>query len=202
MTTRMIDSQSTLKLCRICCSSWIPTNLWALMGFIPESSKIYLMILLDKISSTQLDKHVMWWVSNWFMGQAQRITVNEITSDWQPDTSGVPQGSILGPVLFNIFINYWELGLEGILIRFADDTKLGGAIDSLKVREGLQRDLDKLENWAITNHMKFNRGKGWILHLGWGNPDCSYRLGNEMLESSATEKDLGVLVDGKLNMSQ
>ncbi|KAJ7395325.1 hypothetical protein BTVI_155993 [Pitangus sulphuratus] len=128
--------------------------------------------LLDKISSTQLDKHIM---------------------------SAIPQGSILGLVLFNIFINCLDAGLEGILSKSADDAKLREAVDSLKGREALQRDLDKLEDWAITKHMKFNKRKWWILHLEWVNPGCLYRLGNEMLESSAMKRDLGVLVNGKLN---
>ncbi|KAJ7407037.1 hypothetical protein WISP_129359 [Willisornis vidua] len=92
-------------------------------------------------------------------------------------------------------------GLEGILSKFADDTKLGGGADSLKDREALQRGLDKLGGWAVTNHVKFNT-KWQILNLAWGNLGCSDTLWNEMLESSATERDLGVLVDGKLNMSQ
>ncbi|KAJ7418313.1 hypothetical protein BTVI_29694 [Pitangus sulphuratus] len=154
------------------------------------------------MSSTQLDKYIMWWVSNRLMGQAQRVTVNGVTSDWQPRTGGFPQGSISGPVLINIFINDLDAGLEGILSKFAGDTKLGGALDSLESWEALQRDLNKLEAWAITNHRKFNKGKCRIQHLGWSNPGCSYRLGDEVLESSAMERDMGILFDSELNMSQ
>ncbi|GAB0189020.1 centromere protein C [Grus japonensis] len=93
-------------------------------------------------------------------------------------------------------------GLEGVVSKFADDTKLGGAVDSVEGGEALQRHLDRLENWAITNRMRFNKGRCWILHLGRGNPGYTYRLGNETLETSHAERDLGVLVDSKLNMSQ
>ncbi|KAJ7423790.1 hypothetical protein BTVI_08764 [Pitangus sulphuratus] len=84
-----------------------------------------------------------------------------------------------------------QVGLEGIVSKFADDTKVGGAVDSLKNREALQRDLDKLEDWAIISDLKLNKGKCQILHLGWGNPGCLYRLRNEILESSATEGTWG-----------
>ncbi|GAB0195585.1 hypothetical protein GRJ2_002023800 [Grus japonensis] len=92
--------------------------------------------------------------------------------------------------------------LEGVASKFADDTKLGGAVDSIEGGEALQRDLDRLENWAITNCMRFNKGKCRILHLGRGNPGYIYRLGDETLDTSHAERDLGVLVNSKLNMSQ
>ncbi|KAJ7404274.1 RNA-directed DNA polymerase from mobile element jockey [Willisornis vidua] len=65
----------------------------------------------------------------------------------------------LGPVLFNIFTNDLDTGLGRIISKFAEDTKIGGAVDSPKGREALQRDLSKLEDWAITNYMKFNKEK-------------------------------------------
>ncbi|KAK4806781.1 hypothetical protein QYF61_005577 [Mycteria americana] len=159
-------------------------------------------ILLDKLSNCEMNRFMVRWVKNWLNGRAQRVVVNGATSGWRPVTSGVPQGSILGPVLTIYLSTIWMQELNAPLAGLLMIPNWEVLLTLLRDRRSCQRDLDRLEHWAMINGMKFNKSKCRILHLGQSNAGHKYKLGEEWLESSPAERDLGVLVDSRLNMSQ
>lgn len=128
--------------------------------------------------------------------------LNGVKSLWTSVSSAVPQGLILGPILFNCFINILGDGQECTFSKFTDDVKLLGATDRPECGT-LHSKFDKLEKWADRDLMKVNKGKCKVLQLGRNNLRHPYELAVDQLERSFSERDLlGFLVDTKLNMNQ
>ena len=119
-------------------------------------------------------------------------------STWSTISSGIPQGSVLGPTFFVVFINDIPDSINSTVNIFADDTKLFRSVTSDEEHVVLQSDLDMLADWSETWQLKFNASKCKVLHIGQHDTNYEYYLGNSKLENTTMEKDLGVIMDGEL----
>ena len=129
---------------------------------------------------------------NWLRDYTQRVVVNGSMSGWRLMMSDIPQESELRLVLFNIFISDIDSGIECTLSKFVNDTKLCGAVNMPEGLDAIQRDLDRLEQRAHVNLMRFNKAKCKVLHLGSGNPNCEYKLEDVRIRAQPCQKNLGV----------
>ena len=115
--------------------------------------------------------------------------------------SGVPQGSVLGPILFliYIYINDLEDDISSKILKFADDTKVFRKVTNYTDKKSLQDDLDKLVKWSEKWQMLLNFGKCKCIHIGHGNMADEYTMGNAVLGRTTQEKDLGVTCSSRAN---
>ena len=157
--------------------------------------------LLNKLKAYGISGNLLNWIEAFLSGRMQAVKVNGILSKTDPVISGIPQGSVLGPILFIIFINdiLDNISSEGFL--FADDTKVFRSIQSKADADALQADINTLEEWSNTWLLRFNPKKCHVLSLG-KIEDTMYTMrykvyGNEM-EHVFDEKDLGVTIDSQL----
>ena len=158
--------------------------------------------LIRKLEAHGVGGSITKWVESWLGNRRQRVTVECDFSEWAKVISGVPQGSVLGPILFLIYINDLDIGIISSLGKFADDSKLLKSIWSDIDVNIVRKDLTELETWAKTWQMEFNVDKCSVMHLGSNNTCADYSLYNKQLKVSNKERDLGIIVDNKLKFSE
>ena len=139
---------------------------------------------------------------SWLSDRRQRVVINGVVSGWERVESGVPQGSVLGPVLFIIFIDDIEDNVDSKILKFADDTKLIARVGTVQEVERLRDDLRKLFQWAEDWQMMFNVDKCSLLHFGYNNGRVDLELGGKLLVAHESERDLGVIVQSDLKVDQ
>lgn len=161
--------------------------------------------LLNKLQAYGIRGQLLLWIRDWLTTRKQRVVLANNNAEWRDVLSGVPQGSVLGPLLFVIFINDLATNLHNEIRMYADDTKILGRATTSEDRERLQQDIDKCVEWARTWMMKFNIAKCKVMHVGRGHIKSKheYFMRDELdnvhtLTSTKIERDLGVLVSSDL----
>ena len=160
--------------------------------------KVPHMRLLTKLTAYGVTGPIFEWIKDFLTNRTQFVTVGTENSPEVPVTSGVPQGSVLGPTLFIYFINDMPDTLDCTVKIFADDTKAYTEVQSTEQRDRLQRNIDNLLHWTNLWQIKFNCSKCKILHIGRKNPCYNYVMNGLNLQETKLEKDLGIYVDNNL----
>ena len=170
------------------------------LDFAKAFDKVPTERLLKKVWAHGIRGQLFTWISAWLRGRQQRVVLNGEMSLWTAVLSGVPQGSVLGPLLFLIFIN--DLDMSGpsaeIILKFADDTKIAQPIRNDEDRRRLQAALEGLTNWADLWGMSFNVQKCKVMHVGHTNPGHDYHMSDVNLATTKEERDLGVIMSRNL----
>lgn len=159
--------------------------------------------LLKKMEHYKFNPLIIEWVKDFLSNRMQRVVVNGTESSLKPVTSGIPQGSVLGPMLFLVFINDLPKCVESQCYIFADDTKVSRPVRNDKDREILQMDLASLLRWSEKWQLCFNAEKCSVIHIGKNNPCYTYKINDDVnLGVSDSERDLGIVIDSDLSFKQ
>ena len=158
--------------------------------------------LLLKLKAHGIGDSITDWIEQWLTDRRQRVVVDGEVSNWKSVLSGVPQGSVLGPILFLIYINDLDDSITSNVLKFADDTKVFRKVNTDGDKQHLQNDLDRLVKWSEKWQMLFNFGKCKCLHTGHGNLNVNYKMGDTVLGTTVKEKDLGVTISADMKVSE
>ena len=130
--------------------------------------------LIQKLKAYGIDGISVKWIESFLTGRKQRVLKGDNISEWEDVTSSVPQGSVLGPLLFTIFINDLPDKIKNECRLYADDSKLTGVIENEEDAFEIQKDIDSMQNWAKTWQISFNYDKCKVMHFGKKNREQTY----------------------------
>jgi hypothetical protein len=158
--------------------------------------------LMLKLRCYGITGKVYEWIEDFLSKRRQLVVINGAKSDWTPVLSGIPQGSVLGPMLFVCYINDLPDVVHTMIQMFADDAKVFKEIIDVSDCEKLADDLARLDEWSNRWLLKFNTSKCKVMRLGTKSPAFDYQMGptgsKHQLEVTSEERDLGVIVDDTL----
>jgi len=176
------------------------------LDFAKAFDKMPRMRLLRKLRSKGIEEGIVEWIADWLTDRTQRVSAQGCLSEESSVGSGVPQGTVLGPVLFSVYIDDLEKEidrrkLDVIIVKFADDTKGAKVIQGEEDRKKMQEALDCLCDWADKWGMMFNFGKCKVIHVGKNNPCYEYSMRGVKISTTEEERDVGVIISKNLKPS-
>ena len=155
--------------------------------------------LIHKLQLLGIDGNLLKWIEAFLTNREQRVVLGNHQSQWSKVTSGVPQGSVLGPTLFVAFINDLPNQLSNKCKLYADDAKIVAKVDTLADIISLQNDIDKVTIWCSTWSMWLNQDKFRVMHIGKHNFNNNYTalvndLNRVVIRQTNQERDLGIIL--------
>ena len=164
-----------------------------------EEPKTIRNLLIHKLVALKVPPYIVLWISAFFKERTQVVTVRGVSSKACDVKSGVPQGCVLSPALFALYINdMYSLPLASKIISYADDTKLINLTTNSRL---LQSDLDLISVWCVDNYVIINTCKTVFMRFGKTKVPAEYRICGAPIQEVSNYKDLGILIDNKLTFS-
>ena len=194
--TRMLDDGSSIDV--------------AYFDYSKAFDKVSHRLLLLKLKAYGIEGKLLVWLEAWLAKRRQRVVVGDAKSPWLDVVSGTTQGTVLGFLLFLVFINdlpgKCSPDDETLVMLLADDTKTFQEIDNdenkhEENRRDLQDRIDKIAQWASDWRMEINPGKSKVMHVGRNNPNLAYQINGTEIKAVETEKDIGFWISNDLSTS-